>query len=278
MSNKLVVATVGLLVCLAGSAMAQQTGKANALSTSGSTAGSTATSNSNVGTSRATGGTAAGGKASATGGNPTASSGASNASTGPVTLNVYGTDPRAAASGATATDPNAGSSSTNNVNYSGTTTIRNTPDVGAPAIYGGTNPCSVGASAGMGIPGFGVSGGATWSDPGCERRNTVVILYQANKGRVAEALLCQDKDTRAAFLIAGDPCPQDRVPVAQAAAAPVKTAAATPPAAAATPAAAAIVAAPEKVATGYSGPKPAWCGSSIKDATDQAYHSYYCQS
>jgi hypothetical protein len=281
MSNKISIVTVGLLCCLSGSVMAQQTGNANSSSSSGSTAGSTATSNSNVGTSRATGG-----QASA---NPTAtaSAGSASATTGPVTLNVYGTDPNSSGTGAasgtagTAGTSGVGTTSTDNVNYSGTTTVRNTPDVGAPAIYGGTNPCSVGASAGLGIPGFGLSGGATWSDHGCERRNTAVILYQANKARVAEALLCQDKDTRAAFMAAGDPCPQDRTPVAQAAA-PVQVASVAPasPVVAAAPTvpptAPEAQVTPRKVSTGYVGPKPAWCASPVKDSTDQAYHSFYC--
>jgi hypothetical protein len=301
MSNKALLATVGLLCCLSVPVMAQQTGKANALSTSGATAGSNSSASSNVGTSasRATGGTGgsatggAGGTASASGGNPnaTATAGTASASTGPMMLNVYGTDPNAAtgqpATGS-ASDP---ITSNNNVHYSGTTTIRNTPDVGSPAMYGGTNPCSVGVSAGLGLPGIGLSGGATWSDHGCERRNTAVILYQANKARVAEALLCQDKDTRAAFMAAGDPCPQDRTPVAEAHSAPVQMAAAALPvvaapavapaavvAAPAAPVQAPVVAAPARVTAraGYVGPKPAWCSSPVKDATEGAYHSYYC--
>jgi hypothetical protein len=250
--------------------MAQQTGNANSSSSSGATAGSTATSNSNVGTSRATGG-----QASA---NPTAtaSAGSASATSGTVTLNVYGTDPNSSGTGAasgTSGTSGVSNTSTDNVNYSGTTTVRNTPDVGAPAIYGGTNPCSVGASAGLGIPGFGLSGGATWSDHGCERRNTAVILYQANKAMVAEALLCQDKDTRAAFMAAGDPCPQDRTPVARAAAPEQVVAAATP---ALPPPPAQDQVASRKVSGGYVGPKPAWCTSPVKDSTDQAFHSFYC--
>lgn len=278
MSNRVNLTIVGLMCCLSGPVLAQQVGGGNSSSNSGSTAGSTATSNSNVGTSRAAGGSASansGTGGTAVGGNPTstASSGASSSSTGPVTLNVYTPDPSAGTASGTGQAATAATpATTNNVNYSGTTTLRNTPDVGAPSIYGGTNPCSVGASAGLGIPGFGLSGGVSWSDKGCERRNTAVILYQANKARVAEALLCQDVETRAAFMAASDPCPQDRVPVAMASVAAVQTAAA--PVAATAPAALPAT----KVSSGYVGPRPAWCGSAVKDSTDQAFHSFYCKA
>jgi hypothetical protein len=244
--------------------------------------------------SRATGGT--GGSATATGGSgtggsATARTGSSNATAGNVTINnLYGSDPSGStgngnlpASGQNATgagtgtnattDPAAANTFTDNVHYSGSQTIRNTPDAVAPALYGGTNPCSVGVSGGLGLPGFGISAGGTWSDRGCERRNGAVILFQANMPDVAVALLCQDSDMRTAFGSAGKPCPQERAVAARQAAAatsaPVQQAAAQP--------APATTVAANTAQAGYRGPAPAWCSSPIKDATDRAYHTYYCR-
>lgn len=279
MWNKKGIITVPLIcLALASSPVMAQVGNSN--STSGSTASGvgtskssananvgTSSSNSNVGTSRST---ATGGK----GGTASASAGAASASTGPTTINLYGTgsgsDPNgtgaasAATTAATLGTPGMPYTTSSSTSVSGTQTIRNTPDVSAPATFGGTNPCSVGASGGIGVPGLGFSGGYTWSDHGCERRNTAVILFQANKARVAFALLCEDKETRAAFLAAEDPCPQD-LAVARAAAAP-------------SPAPAAVVAVPtvQKV-SGYMGSKPSWCDEAIKDTTDAASHQYYCR-
>lgn len=298
MSNKKKIATLGLLCCLSVPAMAQsgnvlQSGTAssqsNASNVTDVTAGarSSAYGGTNISNQRVN---ATGGRSSATSGSTSSSRSGSSSATGGtggnVTINnTYGSDPSGSgilpasgqnATGAgtgTTTDPAAANTFTDNVHYSGSQTIRNTPDAVAPALYGGTNPCSVGVSGGLGLPGFGISAGGTWSDRGCERRNGAVILFQANMPDVAVALLCQDSDMRTAFGSAGKPCPQDRAAAAR------QTAAATPAPvqhAAAQPAPAATASATTAQA-GYRGPAPSWCSSPIKDATDRAYHTYYCR-
>lgn len=119
--------------------------------------------------------------------------------------------------GATATDPNAipttgiqysgGTNSTQTIN--GTQTIKNTPEVIAPSIVGG-NPCSVGVSGGIGLPGFGITGGGTWADKGCERRQVAALLWNIEQHTAALEVLCKDGDVRDAMKIVGTPCAADR--------------------------------------------------------------------
>ena len=113
-------------------------------------------------------------------------------------------------------DPSSGDPSgqpyngTLNTNTSGTTTLRNVPEVIAPSIVGG-NPCSVGASGGGAVAGFGISFGATWADRACERRQESALLLQHRPaGRGGRAALpgrrCGDGDDTA-----GTGCPVARV-------------------------------------------------------------------
>jgi hypothetical protein len=180
------------------------------------------------------------------------------------------------------------------INYTGGYTLHNTPDVSAPSLYGGTNPCSVGVSGGVAVAGFGLSAGSSWSDRGCERRNGAVILFEAKMPDVAVALLCEDTDMRAAFRAAGKPCPQERAatPVASAAPAPVQVAEVKPAEPApSTPRAAAAPAAPQQVMAvnatpvatapaprknGFQGPKPGFCSENATTSTERAYYDYYC--
>ena len=103
-----------------------------------------------------------------------------------------------------------GTNSTQTIN--GTQTIKNTPEVIAPGIVGG-NPCSVGVSGGIGLPGFGITGGGTWADKGCERRQVAALLWNIEQHTAALEVLCKDGDVRDAMKIAGTPCAMDR-PVA----------------------------------------------------------------
>jgi hypothetical protein len=101
------------------------------------------------------------------------------------------------------------------INYTGGYTVRNTPDIQAPSIVGG-NPCSVGVSGGLSFPGVGIAGGATWADPGCERRQAAALLYNIGRQRAAVELMCQDTHVRAALRASGEPCTEDQRPLASA--------------------------------------------------------------
>lgn len=118
---------------------------------------------------------------------------------------IYNMDPSGGSSGG---DPSAAADppATTNVNYGGAYTVHNTPDV-IPPSWGGQNVCAVGASGGVSVAGFGVSLGGMWSDSGCERRNSAVVLYQMGQHKAAVALMCQDPNVSEAMQAAGDPCP-----------------------------------------------------------------------
>lgn len=97
--------------------------------------------------------------------------------------------------------------------YSGDYTVRSAPDAIAPMIAGGSNPCVVGMSAAGSMVGFGVSGGASWSDESCERRNLSIVLMNASAqfdqphlAAAAIEVLCQHDDVAMALEAVGSPC------------------------------------------------------------------------
>ena len=117
----------------------------------------------------------------------------------------------------TASDPSSTGKSEQYIGYGGGYTVRNTPEVIAPSIVGG-NPCAVGASGGLSLPGFGLAAGATWADKACERRQQAALLFNMGEQKVAVELMCQDDNVRSAMRLGGKPCTTD-VPLAQAPAA-----------------------------------------------------------
>lgn len=112
---------------------------------------------------------------------------------------------------------NVPANTTNETRFSGSYTVHNTPDVYAPAIAGGANPCVVGVSGGGAVAGFGISFGMTRNDDGCERRNTAALLHNMGEREVAQELLCETDSVRQARLRAGRPCYVDRQAAAQSA-------------------------------------------------------------
>jgi hypothetical protein len=147
------------------------------------------------------------------------------------------------------------------VEYGGGYTVRNTPEVIAPSIVGG-NPCSVGASGGISMPGFGLALGGTWADRACERRQQAALLFNMGEPKVALELMCQDENVRSAMKIGGKMCAADAA-VAQTAA-PVAQAAAPP---------AQITVA---VAQSVAEPRPAWCAKAAP--TTEASKIYVAQA
>lgn len=98
----------------------------------------------------------------------------------------------------------------NETKFSGSYTVHNTPNVYAPALAGGANPCVVGVSAGGAVAGFGISFGLTRNDDGCERRNTAALLHNMGERDVAQEVLCETESVRQARLRVGRPCVADR--------------------------------------------------------------------
>src|SRR4029077_14611379 len=99
--------------------------------------------------------------AKATSNNRTASRSAAGGNTTNVNVGYSGGEGSGGSTG-------SGGTSGGGVNYGGSYTVPITPEVIAPSVVGG-NPCSVGASGGVSMPGFGISLGGTWADKACER-------------------------------------------------------------------------------------------------------------
>jgi len=108
--------------------------------------------------------------------------------------------------------------------YKGAYTVNNTPDVFAPGLTAGLNTCAGSYSAGVAVAGFGLTGGGTTVDQGCERRNMAALLGQMGEGDAAREVLCEDEVVRGAFARVGRPCISDRVQVSAAVAQPAAVA------------------------------------------------------
>ena len=241
MKNILLAATA--LAMLGGAAFAQSTSNSGSNSSATNLSGSQSSSVSNPNVIGNQIGNVA--SSSVSGANSTASTRSSSqanvSSTGSsnATTNVYLP---------TSGDGTGSATGTQNLNYGGSYTVRNTPEVIAPNVAGG-NPCAVGASGGIGLPGFGLTAGTTWADKACELRQKVALLYNMGEPALAREMMCQDDDKlRAAMQRLGKPCGVD-----------LRTAALRGPAPAIAPAAASVPAAPVAVAAIPATPKPEWC-------------------
>jgi hypothetical protein len=255
------------------------------ISTSGSASNATNTSgsqSSSVSSPRVTvsGNTVGNGNSSSTSGakasaNTRSSSGASAnpTLTSTTATNVYITDPASGSGGATTGSGGATTAGTSpttanlNTNYSGSYTVRNTPEVIAPNVMGG-NPCAVGASGGIALPGFGLSAGTTWADKACERRQQAALMFNMGEPVVARELMCQDEQVRTAMRSAGKPC------VIDTAAAHAPTPNSAPQAAASVPAATQATT-PVELQTVAA--KPEWCKrASPSTEASKAYFAQAC--
>lgn len=224
-------------------------GNSSAGSTSAATANTRSNSNSSaIGTNSSatviinTG--ALGGRRGSSGSNSSSGSSGSGGSSG----SNGGTAPASGASGTTGTAGTSapatgatGTSSDPTIHYAGSYTVRNTPELVAPSINGG-NPCAIGVSGGVALPGVGVSGGATWADAACERRQAAALLHNMGHPDIAYQLMCQDKNVREARKIMAEPCKEDMTQVS--AAQPRTAVAAAPPPAFQPAVAVPVVAAP----------------------------------
>lgn len=271
------------LALLGGSAYAQTSNSgSNSTTTVNTSSGSQSSSVSNPRVN-VIGNPIGNGASSSTSGAKSTSSSRSNsrsAAVGNVT-NVYAgytgttTDPSSSSTTGTA---GTGGDPTVNMNYSGSYTVRNTPEVIPPNVMGG-NPCAVGASGGLSMPGFGLAMGATWADRACERRQQAALLFNMGEQKVALELMCQDDNIRSAMRVAARPCTADTpAPVSQAPAATAPVAQTAAPAVIAV-AASAPVKAVAIASTMPAAPKPAWCARAKPDTeASRAYVAQACGS
>lgn len=73
-----------------------------------------------------------------------------------------------------------------------------------PDLTAGTNPCVGSTSLGGGITGFNLSGGTTWTDPGCERRALSALMYSYGLEEASVLILaCGDQQVRNALELTG---------------------------------------------------------------------------
>ena len=271
------------LALLSGSAYAQTSNSgSNSTTTVNTSSGSQSSSVSNPRVN-VIGNPIGNGASSSTSGAKSTSSSRSNsrsAAVGNVT-NVYSgytggtTDPSGSSTTGTA-GTGAGGDPTVNMNYSGSYTVRNTPEVIPPNVMGG-NPCAVGASGGLSMPGFGLAMGATWADRSCERRQQAALLFNMGEQKVALELMCQDDNIRSAMRVAARPCTADTpAPVSQAPAATAPVAQAAAPALIAVTASA--PAKPMVIASAMpAAPKPEWCARAKPDTeASKAYVAQVC--
>jgi hypothetical protein len=106
-----------------------------------------------------------------------------------------------------------------------TSVVRNAPALGLSSIYG-LNPCSLGASAGVTTPLFGIAGAISTTDKGCETRNTAALAITGLKDEVAaREIMCDIPEFRDAVKRIGKPCLADQQ---QAATQPAPTASRQP--------------------------------------------------
>lgn len=82
-----------------------------------------------------------------------------------------------------------GGSHSVNTNVSGTTTLRNVPNVVPPNILP-TSPCMGSSSLGGSVAGFGIGGGTSWKDTDCGYRETARVFMQAGRMEDGIAVLC----------------------------------------------------------------------------------------
>lgn len=157
------------------------------------------------------------------------------------------------------------------INQYGAQIPNNTPGL-APAAVFGTNPCSMGGSAGGAGPGIGITLAFSTSEPGCERRNMAALLFNTDHKAAARELLCDDTGVRAAFARIGEPCAADRPQVSQPIAPPVADAPRPGP----LPVRAGMNFATVAEDVRPRAARPDWCGLPDKSESDRAARANYC--
>jgi hypothetical protein len=100
-------------------------------------------------------------------------------------------------SGTTTSNINQSGTTTQNINSraSGTTTVRTAPSMVAPGLAAaGLETCLGSASGTVSAIGFGIGGGSTYADEGCQARLDSRTLYAYGLKAAAVARLCQRVD------------------------------------------------------------------------------------
>lgn len=100
-----------------------------------------------------------------------------------------------------------GGTTTSNVNYSGSQTIRNVPSVNGPPLVSSNDTCMGSASGSVNAPGFGLSVGKTYTDGNCVMLKNSRELWNMGMKGAAMARMCMDSDNKEALELTGFVCP-----------------------------------------------------------------------
>ncbi|WP_082722321.1 hypothetical protein [Burkholderia mayonis] len=220
---KVACATVFALATISGHAQTTSNSNSSAQSASNSVSigqggGSSLNTINTTTTSR--GGNARGGDATSNSSSQVRGSGNSNVQVN-VSLPSSGTSSSPAATLAAQDVGTPGSSpyntqTTDNVNYSGTQTIKTNPTIQAPGLTTTLSDTCMGSlSIGLSLPGFGATGGTTLVDQACVRRLDAREFRAMGLTDVALALLCQSDANRRAVEATGHLCPGTTAPLAR---------------------------------------------------------------
>ncbi|WP_082759386.1 hypothetical protein [Burkholderia sp. MSMB617WGS] len=224
-SEKIKVACAAVFAMATISGHAQTTSNSNSSAQSASNSvsigqgGGSSLNNINTTTS-SRGGNAQGGDATSNSSSQVRGSGNSNVQVS-VSLPSNGTSSSPAASLAAQDVGTPGSSpyntqTTDNVNYSGTQTIKTNPTIQAPGLTTTLSDTCMGSlSIGLSLPGFGATGGTTLVDQACVRRLDAREFRAMGLTDVALALLCQSDANRRAVEATGHLCPGTTAPLAR---------------------------------------------------------------
>jgi hypothetical protein len=110
----------------------------------------------------------------------------------------------------TTTVVEGGTASSLDEKISGTQTIKNVPSVNAPPLVTSNDTCMGSASAGVGVAGFGLSLGKTYTDVNCVMLKNSRELWNMGMRAASLALMCNDPLNKDALEMTGFECPQTR--------------------------------------------------------------------
>jgi len=93
------------------------------------------------------------------------------------------------------------------VEYSGSQTVKNVPNVNSPPLVTSNDTCMGSASGGLSVAGFGVGLGKTYVDDNCVMLKNARELWNMGMRAAGLALLCTSDDNRYALEVTGYDCP-----------------------------------------------------------------------
>ena len=82
----------------------------------------------------------------------------------------------------------------------------NTPAIGAPGLVAGATTCLGSTSGGVSVPGFGISGGTTVIDKGCQAINGSIRFAQLGMNEAAVQVMCNVPVYRKTLMETGYDC------------------------------------------------------------------------